>query len=98
MLVMLQINMQKKWSRMVVVLCVFILQIIAYSILFSFQQVNNFIIHYITFPISGFVARITNTVSFPVGEIFYLFCLSLHFLLSAMSRLHSLHWKLQLLF
>ncbi|MBO6212634.1 DUF3810 family protein, partial [Algoriella sp.] len=65
--------MQKKWSKTVVVLSIFIVQIIIYSILFSFQQVNDFIIHYITFPISGFIARITNAISFPVGEFFYLF-------------------------
>ena len=70
---MLQINMQKKWSKTVVVLSIFIVQIIIYSILFSFQQVNDFIIHHITFPISGFIARITNAISFPVGELFYLF-------------------------
>lgn len=73
MLVMLQINMQKKWSKIVVVLSVFIVQIIIYLILFSFQQANDFIIHHITFPISGFIARITNAISFPVGELFYLF-------------------------
>ncbi|MGV0831445.1 DUF3810 family protein [Empedobacter brevis] len=72
MLVTLPINMQRKLNKIIVVFLIFIFQIILFSTLFSIESFNDFIIHTITFPISGFISKLTNSVNFPAGEIFYI--------------------------
>ncbi len=67
--------MEKKWSKVKFVVGLFIFQIILYQLLFSSEQIINFIVNSITFPISGFVGRITNSINLPLGEIFYLIVL-----------------------
>lgn len=64
--------MQKKSNKTIAALIIFIVQIILFSIFFSIENVNDFVVNKITFPISAFIARITNSVQFPLGEIFYL--------------------------
>ena len=72
MLVILLINMQKKLNKTIITFVIFIAQIILFSILFSIEYINDFIVNKITFPISEFITRITNSFNYPIGEIFYL--------------------------
>ena len=64
--------MLKKLNKTYRSILIFLFQIILFSILFSIESVDDFIVNHLTFPISGFIAKITNSVHFPVGELFYL--------------------------
>ncbi|WP_413531954.1 DUF3810 family protein [Empedobacter brevis] len=64
--------MLKKLNKTYLSFLIFLIQIILFSILFSIESVNDFVINYFTFPISAFIAKITNSVNFPIGELFYL--------------------------
>ncbi|WP_313094350.1 DUF3810 family protein [Empedobacter sp.] len=64
--------MLKKLNKTYRSILIFLFQIILFSVLFSIESVDDFIVNHLTFPISGFITRITNSVHFPVGELFYL--------------------------
>lgn len=64
--------MKNKWNKIIIVFFLLIGQITLFSVLFSIQKVNDFIINHITFPISKFISAITNIIFFPLGEIFYI--------------------------
>jgi hypothetical protein len=64
--------MEKKWRKSLLLLGLLIIQIIGFKILFSSDKVVEFIVNNFTFPVSGQIAKITNSVPFPLGELFYL--------------------------
>ena len=65
--------MQNKWTKTWIVLGILFGQIGLFQLLFSIQSVNDFIVNQITFPLSSSIAKMTNSVHFPIGELFYLF-------------------------
>ncbi|WP_333662186.1 DUF3810 family protein [Chishuiella changwenlii] len=67
------VNTLYKRKKIIIISSIFIGQIILFSLLFSFQAVNNFIINYINFPISKLISNISNVVILPFGEFFYAF-------------------------
>ena len=64
--------MQKKLNKTIISFLVLIAQIILFSVLFLSDNFIDFIVQRITFPLSAFVAKMTNSVQLPLGEIFYL--------------------------
>lgn len=64
--------MQKKLNKTIISFLVLIAQIILFSVLFLSDNFIDFIVQRITFLLSAFVAKMTNSVQLPLGEIFYL--------------------------
>ena len=79
MLVILPINMQKKWSKIGLFSLLLLIQGVLYSVLFSNNKIVNFVLNHLTFPISNFISKITSSIPFPLGELFYL-CLIILFI------------------
>ncbi len=72
MLVTLPTNMQKKWSKIVFLSLFVLFQGFLYAFLFSNDKVIDFVINHLTFPLSNFISKISGSVQFPIGELFYL--------------------------
>lgn len=70
---MFQTNTLSKRNKIIIITLILIGQFILFTLLFSFQTVNNFIINYINYPISKLISNISNVVNLPFGEFFYLF-------------------------